>query len=60
MRFEMQQGRQALKSSAGEKVLMLVEAARGLRDAARRSGADETGGRTLKALIKAVDELDVY
>lgn len=60
LRYELQLGRAALKSEAGEKLLKVIEAARDHRDAARLVGADETGGRTLKALITAVDELDVF
>jgi hypothetical protein len=60
MRYELQQGKRALKSSAGEKALMLIEAARELRDSAMRSGMDETGAPKLKALIATVDELDVF
>lgn len=60
LRYELQLGRAALRSDASEKWLKVIEAARRHRDAARRSGADETGGRTLKELVVAVDALDVF
>lgn len=60
LRFELQSARRALKPDAGSGFLAAVEAARCLRDAVRRAGADETGGPKLKALVAAVDELDVF
>lgn len=60
LRHELQLGKLALRSDASTRIIAVIEAAQEHRDAARRSGMDETGGRTLKKLVKAVDALDVF